>query len=48
MKGKTRFQVWWPMLDNNLEEHTKHGVGCPENRCKDAEIPVFPFPQQLV
>ncbi|XP_054260519.1 uncharacterized protein K02A2.6-like [Macrosteles quadrilineatus] len=41
MKGKARFQVWWPGLDKDLEEHTKHCVGCQENRPKDMEMPLF-------
>ncbi|XP_039298111.1 uncharacterized protein K02A2.6-like [Nilaparvata lugens] len=41
MKGKTRFQVWWPGLDKDLEEHVKHCTACQENRNRDVEMPLF-------
>ncbi|XP_054272890.1 uncharacterized protein K02A2.6-like [Macrosteles quadrilineatus] len=44
MKGKARFQVWWPKLDKDLEEHTRHCNGCQENRSKDPEMPLFSWP----
>lgn len=41
MKSKSRFQVWWPKLDSDIENFLRSCTGCQENRQKDTEVPIF-------
>ncbi|XP_052771110.1 uncharacterized protein K02A2.6-like [Mya arenaria] len=43
MKSLARSYAWWPNLDSELEELTKHCSGCMANRPSPKESPIHPW-----
>lgn len=41
MKALARFYVWWPSIDDDIEEYIKYCRKCQENRPNNPELPVY-------
>lgn len=41
MKAMARFHVWWPNIDNEIEEFVKRCGNCQANRATQPEVPLF-------
>lgn len=49
MKALSRFYVWWPSIDEEIENFIKRCTRCQENRPSKSELPVFSWslPEQV-
>ncbi|XP_054287580.1 uncharacterized protein K02A2.6-like [Macrosteles quadrilineatus] len=43
MRSITRYYVWWPDIDKDVEMHVKTCEACQENRGNIEEVPVYPW-----
>ncbi|XP_026319414.1 uncharacterized protein K02A2.6-like [Hyposmocoma kahamanoa] len=41
MRALARFYVWWPSIDDDIEEYIKRCRKCQENRPNNAELPIY-------
>lgn len=49
MKALSRFYIWWPSLDEDIENFVKRCHRCQENRPSNPELPIFSWsiPEQV-
>lgn len=41
MKSLARFHVWWPNIDDQIEQFVRNCHACQENRPRQQEVPLF-------
>nr|XP_054761014.1 uncharacterized protein K02A2.6-like [Lytechinus pictus] len=48
MKSLARSYVWWPKIDNQLEQHVRCCESCQQNQHSPAAVPIHPweFPEK--
>ena len=44
MKGLARSRIWWPRLDNDIEQEVRSCTPCQEHRNQPAPVPLHPWP----